>query len=299
MATTDTNMLASDWLPNIFSDPTLRRGLETFDQLVGRVGIHEHSIATLAEQVSGLLAHVTPVVVPPVVVPPVVPPAPAATGTIVPLYTRPEHPSWSAIIAAKKAHPRVPVVAIINPANGPGTAAPGPYTAGVARLTAVGIVVIGYVSTSYGVRPEADVVADIDRWRNFYPGVSGIFFDEQNNKAGGESYYRRLSTYAKAHGLPLTVGNPGTDTSESYIGVLDTMLIYESKGVPTAARLGGWHSKYPRSNFGIIPYGVTLDAAYVKAARSLVGYIYLQNDDLPNPWDTLPPYFDGLLAALE
>jgi Spherulation-specific family 4 len=141
--------------------------------------------------------------------------------------------------------------------------------------------------------------AEIDTWRSFYPAVQGIFFDEQSNLAVDADYYRTLSQFAKAHGLSFTVGNPGTDTAEAFVGALDTMLIYESKGLPDLARLGGWHAKYAPANFGIIPYGATLDPAYVAAARKLVGYVYVQNDDLPNPWDTLPPFFSDLLAALE
>jgi hypothetical protein len=141
--------------------------------------------------------------------------------------------------------------------------------------------------------------AEIDTWRSFYPTIGGIFFDEQSNKAADVDYYRTLSEYAKAQGLAFTVGNPGTDTAESFIGALDTMLIYESKGLPDAAKLGGWHAKYAPANFGVIPYGAAFDAAFVASARKLVGFVYIQNDDLPNPWDTLPPFFGDLLAALE
>ncbi|HEY5089919.1 MAG TPA: hypothetical protein VIK30_08110 [Polyangia bacterium] len=34
-------------------------------------------------------------------------------------------------------------------------------------------------------------------------------------------------------------------------------------------------------------------------ARQYVEYIYLTNDDLPNPWDSLTSYFSALLDALE
>ena len=64
--------------------------------------------------------------------------------------------------------------------------------------------------------------------------------------------------------------------------------------------MAGWHTKYPKTNFGIIPYKVSaMDASFVATARAYVGYIYLQSDDLPNPWDSLPSYFADLLAALE
>ena len=42
-----------------------------------------------------------------------------------------------------------------------------------------------------------------------------------------------------------------------------------------------------------------VDPAFVAAARAKVGFIYLTDDTLPNPWDTLPAYFPELLGALE
>ena len=68
------------------------------------------------------------------------------------------------------------------------------------------------------------------------------------------------------------------------MGALDAMLIYETDGVPTTAQMGGWHTKYPASNFGVIPYATPFNASFVATARKYVGYIYLQNDYFPNPW---------------
>src|SRR5437762_2098871 len=228
------------------------------------------------------------------------PPASSAAATIVPLYTDPGDPSWNAIIAAKMAHPKVGVIAIVNPSDGPGGSASSGYTSGIARLNAAGIKVIGYVATGYASKTAAVVEADIDRWKAFYPGqLAGIFFDEQSNRAADVAHYRELSQYAKTHGLSFTVGNPGTDTDPSYIGTFDAMLIYETDGLPSASDMGGWHASYAPSNFGVIPYAVNMDATFVRNARKYVEYIYLQNDNLPNPWDSLPSYFADLLAALE
>jgi hypothetical protein len=228
------------------------------------------------------------------------PPATSAAATIVPLYTSPGHSSWNTVIAAKMAHPTVSVIAIVNPSNGPGSAVSSSYASGIAGLTAAGIKVIGYVATGYTANSSASVKADIDRWRMFYPGqITGIFFDEQSNKAGDVPYYRDLSQYSKAQGLSFTVGNPGTDTAESYVGALDMMLIYESAGVPSIDRLAGWHANHAPSNFGVIPYATSMSTTFVRDARRYVQYIYLQNDNLPNPWDSVPSYFSELLAALE
>ncbi len=37
---------------------------------------------------------------------------------------------------------------------------------------------------------------------------------------------------------------------------------------------------------------------FLDSVRSKVGYVFLTNDDLPNPWDTLPPYFSNLVTKL-
>ena len=223
----------------------------------------------------------------------------STTGTIVPLYTYPTDASWTAIATAKRAHPSVPVIAVVNPDSGPSTARDASYASGITNLESAGIKVIGYVATGYTSRGIAAVETDIDRWKSFYPNIQGIFFDEQSNVTGQESFYRTVSQYAKAQGMTFTVGNPGTDTGPSYVGAVDVGLIYESFGLPGTSALTGWHASFPKSNFGIIPYGAALDHAYVKAAKALVGYIYITNDDLPNPWDSLPANFSDLLADLE
>jgi hypothetical protein len=227
-------------------------------------------------------------------------PASSAGAALVPLYTYPSDPSWDTVIAAKAVHPTVGVVAVVNPANGPGGAVDPGYASGIARLNAAGIKVLGYVATGYAVNDPGAVKANIDRWRTFYPGqIGGIFFDEQSVRAGDIPYYRDLSQYAKAQGLSFTVGNPGMDTAEGYVGALDMMLIYENAGLPTVSQLGGWHANHAPSNFGVIPHSAQMDAGFVHEARRYVQYIYVQNDTLPNPWDTVPASFGNLLAALE
>ena len=231
-------------------------------------------------------------------------PAPAAsgavTGTIIPLYTAPTDPSWGAVAAAKAAHPAVPVLAVVNPANGPGAAPSADYAAGIAKLTAAGVKVIGYVHTLWGARPAAELQTEMTEWQSWYPGVSGIFFDEMANAAGHESYYSGLTSFAKGRGLGFTIGNPGADSSPSYVGTEDVILIYASGGLPSVAALGGWHAGYDRNNFGVIPYAVGgLDTSFVQSAKQYVGYIYMQSDNLPNPWDSVPPYLSDLVGALD
>lgn len=224
------------------------------------------------------------------------------TGTIVPLYSYPTSAAWTTVVAAKTAHPSIPVLAVVNPANGPSTTVNPSYTSGIARLVAAGVTVVGYTHTSYGARAAADVQADILRWKQFYPQVTGIFLDEMSNVAGYESYYRNLTAYAKTEGFAFTIGNPGTDTVPSFVASTDVILVYESAGLPnlsSTGSLGGWHASYDRHYFGVIPYAVSsVSSTFVQSAKQSFGYIYLQNDTLPNPWDTVPSYFDQLVGLL-
>jgi len=221
-------------------------------------------------------------------------------GTIIPLYTYPTDASWDRVVAAKQAHPTVPVLAVVNPNNGPGATLSADYATGIAKLTAAGVKVIGYVHTSWANRPAAELQNEMQQWRTWYPGVSGVFFDEMANVVGHEAYYSSLSANARTAGFDFTIGNPGADTSEGYVGSVDVILIYENAGVPPVTEVGGWHASHARSNFGVIPYGVSsLDAAFVAAARPTVGYVYLQSGAMPNPWNSVPAYLSDLVGALQ
>ena len=227
-----------------------------------------------------------------------------ATGTIVPLYSDPSEPPWSAIISAKNSHPTVPVIAVINAGDpgGPGPAVDPQYTSGIADLQAAGITVVGYVATGNALRPEGDIQGEVRTWKLFYPSITGIFFDEMSNDPGDVAFYQHQDSYARTQGFTYTVGNPGTETDPSYVGVVNTLLVYESSGVPTSS-LPSWYASYAPTNFGVIPYNVpNLNAnatSFIATARQTIGYIYLTNDDLDNPWDTLSSYFSGLLDQLQ
>eukprot|EP00775_Hariotina_reticulata_P013040 gene13039-13167_t len=68
-------------------------------------------------------------------------------------------------------------LSVINPASGPGTAVDANYLQTVNQLKVAKVLLLGYVYTKYGARSEADVKADIDRWRTLY-GLTNIFLDE-------------------------------------------------------------------------------------------------------------------------
>jgi hypothetical protein len=216
---------------------------------------------------------------------------------MVPLYTYPGG-TWDTVIKTKNDHPDVPIVAIVNPASGPGGSKDSNYVSGINELRDAGVIVIGYVSTAYTSRSLTAVKGDIDKWDSWYD-IDGIFFDEQTNWAGGESYYAEAGDYAESKGLGFTVGNPGTNSIPSYLATVDVVLIYESPGLPNLDNYDSW-DPYGNDQLGMIPFGVSsLPTSWLKDAIKIVGWVYVTSDNLPNPWDSLPSYFDDMATLLD
>jgi hypothetical protein len=210
-------------------------------------------------------------------------PAPSTSaGMIVPLYSYPSSPAWTSLKAAKAANPTVPILAVVNPANGPNTAVDQNYAIGIQQLVAAGIKVIGYVHTSYGARAVASVNTDVDRWKALYPQVTGIFFDEMSNTTGKEQYYKDINAYAKTgRGYGVTIGNPGADSLPSYVGTVDIILVYESSGLPPLAMLDGWHKSYDPPQLRHHPVRVPDGRRRVHRGRQAEGRVHLPAERQP------------------
>jgi len=226
----------------------------------------------------------------------------STTGAYVPLYMYPGGTGWThwqTVIDAKNAHPSVPFVASINPSSGVGSSKNTAFVTGITKLKAAGIIVIGYVYTDYGARDINVIKSEISKYKEWY-SVDGIMFDEMSNKVGYESYYRSLTDYAKSIGMTFTKGNPGTDVPASFVGTVDNISMRETSGYPTISQLAGWHTNYDKKNWSFVSYGVTnLDQAFVSSASQYVGLMYITNDVLSNPYDTVPSYFPTLVATLD
>jgi len=223
--------------------------------------------------------------------------AATAAGIMVPLYTYPGG-TWDTVAETKLDHPDVPIVAIVNPASGPGGSKDSNYVSGIAELKNAGVIVIGYVSTAYTARSLSAVKGDIDKWDSWYD-VDGIFFDEQTNWAGKESYYTDAGDYAESKGLGFTVGNPGANSIPSYLSTVDVVLIYESPDLPNLDNYDSWMSS-DNDQLGMIPFGVSsIPKSWIADATAMIGWVYVTSDNLPNPWDSLPSYFGDMAALLD
>ena len=240
----------------------------------------------------------------------------AETGILIPAYFSPSQTAaWDQV---KTAAARVKVSAIINPSNGPGTSRNASYAALVTSANNSGVIMIGYVFTSYGARSVAGVKADVDKYFSWYPEIKGIFFDEAQNTAGTGNayinYYKDIRDYVKSKtsGNPMVIINPGGNTVEAYIKnpggptvegwTTDVICTYESANYPGYSP-SSWHANYPMSSyFYHLPYKVP-DAATMRSYLALAvqrnaGWVYFTDDDLPNPWDSLPSYWTAEVDAV-
>jgi hypothetical protein len=216
-------------------------------------------------------------------------------GIVIPLYVSPGS-NWTSVIQAKQTFSNVPFIAVINPNSGPGSAKDSSYATGIQQLQAAGIVVLGYVDTAYAGSSISSVENHLSEYNSWYH-VNGIFFDEMQNALGSESYYATLNTYVHSLGMNVTMGNPGALVPQSEAGVLNILDIYENGALPTLSSLS--YGASPTSDFSLMAYSIpNLNTTFLQSAMGYVGYVYLTNLALPNPYGALPSYFGSEVAAL-
>src|SRR5919201_1132120 len=90
----------------------------------------------------------------------------ASTGVVVPLYTYPGS-TWNTMVQTKTANPSVPMVAIINPSNGPGGSQDANYVSGIQKLQAAGITVLGYTHTSWAARDTGSLKTEMSEYKSW------------------------------------------------------------------------------------------------------------------------------------
>jgi len=224
---------------------------------------------------------------------------------VVPAYFYPSAGSdWNDLNAAAA---DVPITAIMNPFNGPGNSLDGNYVAAVNSFRAAGGRVIGYVYTSYTARPLQQVLADIDRYDDWY-NIDGIFVDEMTNTGPAErlNYYRDIYNHVKSINPNWEVmGNPGTTTLEQYLTwpTADRLMVFENVGSSYPGYTpSSWNFNYDSTNFVHLvhtePSSANMLSDLALAVQRNAGGIYVTDDVLPNPWDRLPAYWTTLVDAV-
>ncbi len=226
-----------------------------------------------------------------------------AVNILLPAYfypsSDPDQSFWDEMTAAAG---QVSITAIMNPDSGPGTSVNYDYTTAVDAFRAAGGKVLGYVHTSYGAHSQAEVLSEVASYAGFY-NIDGIFIDEMSNKSVDLEYYQSLYSSIKLSNPGYRIfGNPGTNTLESYLTAADVLVTFENQTRYDAYTPDTWTNNYTADHFAHLLYNVQNEAAMLAnvalAADRNVGYLYITNDTLPNPWDTLPHYWNAEVSAV-
>ena len=224
--------------------------------------------------------------------------ASACTNELIPAYFYPTPGGfWDEVTST----PTGGRTLIMNPASGPGRTADPAYATAVRRAQNAGMRVIGYVPTTYGSRPLRSVRADISAYRRWY-GVDGIFVDEASSSTRALGYYRDVYRHIHAVAGQTAVLNPGTMPAEEYVTVSDVLVTFEGDvDAYRSAPAAGWTASHPRRHFANLVYRTpasAVDEVTALADARHAGAVYVTDDVLPNPWDTLPGYFSDVASRL-
>jgi hypothetical protein len=215
-------------------------------------------------------------------------------AALIPAYVPPHE------LAALAAGARRPQMVIVNPDSGPGAGEGRAYGEAVRTLQAADIRVLGYVPTSYGGRPLADVLADVRRYLAWY-GVDGIFFDETSSDAALLPYYRALSRQARGGTGRLVVLNPGVPPAAGYFDVADVVVTFEGTYAGYASAMAAtpdWLRELRPDRVAHLVYDATRAEALDAVDGAAAGYVYVTSGAMPNPWRSLTPYLDDEEEAL-
>jgi hypothetical protein len=143
-----------------------------------------------------------------------------------------------------------------------------------------------------------DVVNDIDLYYQQYD-IDGIFFDEVSSSVSDISYYEDIANYVYNKGAIMVVNNPGQPPAEAFISIVNTTIIFERSynDFVIDYENPSYIDDYPSHKFAHLVYDTptssNMENAVTLSQQRNSKYIYVTNDILSNPWDTLPAYFDS------
>jgi spherulation-specific family 4 protein len=223
---------------------------------------------------------------------------------LVPAYFYPSREgltAWKELLASAN---DTPIVAIVNPASGPGRRVDSNYEEVFRLARSSNVTLIGYVTLSYAKRPATEVKAEIDTWVKYYPGIQGIFFDEQPSAAehaafAGECFAHAASKIDKA----LIVSNPGTRCACEYAELPQkpVLVLYERGTGLDKYQPPDWTKDFAADRFSVLLYGVKskddMRQAFRDAAAKRVGCFYVTDAEGRNPWNRLPAYWKEEVGA--
>lgn len=208
---------------------------------------------------------------------------------VVPAYFHPAvHPDQWQWLAE---HAAGVLMVILNVANGPGASSQAAFRQAIGSLQRAGICVIGYVDTSYGRCQAQRVLAETDRFQDWY-GVQGVCLDQVAADPAQLGYYTGLTDRIRAMGAETVFFNHGTHPAPEYAHVADVLGTFEGTW-PAYRRLRvpRWTEHWPPSKFCHVVHSVPVarhPGAWRLASRRRAGAVYITERGGANPYDGLP-----------
>lgn len=220
----------------------------------------------------------------------------------IPAYAYPGSEAWAGFVAGAVA---TGGFMVMNPASGPGSVIDEVYVSAVAEAQAQGVLVLGYVPTGYGLREADEVDGDVNQYAFWY-GVDGIFFDEVASDCPAFApWYAERAEAANgldADGDAFIAYNPGVITCADYLDAADVLVVAEDQlGNLHNFEAADWMADVDPGRFWLLAHDTSasvLGDALQWVRDNGIGWVYLTNDRMPNPWDALPSYWDEEVGAV-
>jgi Spherulation-specific family 4 len=233
---------------------------------------------------------------------------------VIPAYFYPNQPHslWNTAVDNAPLPDGRSQILIMNPNNGPDQIFDRNYLEATTKVHAAGrgFLVYGYVYTRYGKRSLTRVKRDIDKYYDWYK-VDGIFVDETASSADlASTYYQSLATYisSKRSGAGVLF-NPGVYPDQAYLNISvppnSSLVVNVFEGAYkdyVNATIPAWAFSYPSNRFSHLVYStksVLVSKTVALSAQRNVGWVYVTDLGLPNPWLALPSYWSNMTARVK
>ena len=218
---------------------------------------------------------------------------------LVPLYIHPgaDPDAWATVAASAATVAGV----VFNPGSGPGSEPLADFGEAARNLRAAGVPLLGYVDTAYAGRTHREVVAEIERYQEWYQ-LDGVFLDQVGSGPELLPYYRRLAVAARSSDAAQVVFNPGVHPAPGFAELADLLITFEGTWEDyLRLRAPGWTADHPARRFGHLVHGTPAELCALvppAARRHHAEICYATPGTGANPWRELMPQLGAARAEV-
>lgn len=192
---------------------------------------------------------------------------------------------------------------VLNVAQGPGVR-PDPHCLDAAgRLTNAGVRVLGHLDLAYGSRPFGEIVAEAQRYLDWYR-VAGFSLDRCPADRADLPAVRRITATLETlvDGAHVVLGH-GTHPYPGYAEAADQLVTFSGPWSDYRwSQAAEWTAGYPPERFVHLVHGLPrthLDEAMRVARWQGAGTIFFTDRTGPqNPFEALPGYWDEIVSRV-